>query len=51
MKTLPSVPLKNINWKNWFADYTQLIEFFQKMKMDQKFLLIDLILGMNYQAY
>ena len=31
MKTLPSVSLKN----------TQLIGFFQKRKMDQKFLLID----------
>ena len=41
MKTLPSVPLKNINWKNWFADLTQLIGFFQTIKMDQKFLSSD----------
>ena len=41
MKALSSVPLKNNNWKKWFADKTQLIDFFQKMKMDQNFLLID----------
>ena len=41
MKTFSSVPLRNNKWKNWFADSTQLIGFFQKMKMDQKFLSID----------
>ena len=41
MKLLPSVPVRNNNWKTGFADYTQLIEFFQKRKMDQKFPSVD----------
>ena len=41
MKTLPCVPLRNNNWINWFIDQTQLIGFFQKIKIDQKFLSID----------
>ena len=41
MKTLPCLPLRNNNWINWFIDQTQLIGFFQKIKIDQKFLSID----------
>ena len=40
-ENLQSERLGNSNWKNWFADKTQLIGSFQKMKMDQKFLSID----------
>ena len=35
------MPLRNNNWINWFVDQTQLIGFFQKIKIDQKFLSID----------
>ena len=41
INTLPSVPLRNNNWIKWFVDQTQLIGFFQKIKIDQKFLSID----------
>ena len=33
--------IKNNNWINWFVDQTQLIGFFQKIKIHQKFLSID----------
>ena len=36
------MPLRNNNWINWFVDQTQLIGFFQKIKIDQKCPSIDL---------